>query len=169
VRSDHWVIFRQVTPLFPRRRFMLPSSPKSGGIASRPCCLQRYNNRVKDSSNVSAVMAPDLPNRMAPQEVKLWVHRRSLRSQGVHILRQVPNQRYIVGFARARRRLVIEVDGNQHGKALGLIGGATRDAILAGRACRVLGFFLKHGVDRMLPAVMETIFQALESRWESVE
>jgi very-short-patch-repair endonuclease len=78
---------------------------------------------------------------MAPQEVKLWVHRRPLRSQRFHILRQVPNQRYIVDFACARRRLVIKVDGNQHGKALGLIRGATPDAILAGRAFGVLRFF----------------------------
>jgi hypothetical protein len=52
---------------------------------------------------------------MTPQEVKLWVRLRELRQQGYHFLRQAPKGRYIVDFVCLKSRLIIEVDGAQHG------------------------------------------------------
>jgi very-short-patch-repair endonuclease len=57
-----------------------------------------------------------LRKAMTQQEVKLWVHLRSWRSErGIHFRRQVPKLGYILDFACLRARLVVEVDGGQHG------------------------------------------------------
>ena len=49
-------------------------------------------------------------------ERKLWWHlRRRLAVTGTHFRRQVRLGRYIVDFASHNARLVIEVDGGQHG------------------------------------------------------
>ena len=60
-------------------------------------------------------LARDLRKTMTRQEVKLWVRLRELRELGFHFRRQSPIARYIVDFECRRRRLVIEVDGMQHG------------------------------------------------------
>jgi very-short-patch-repair endonuclease len=117
---------------------------------------------------MSVTSARQLRKRMTPQEVKLWVHLRQLRPQGFHIRRQVPIGRFVADFACTSRRLVIEVDGNQHGEETGLAHDAARDAFLATRGFRVMRFS-NYDVDRILPAVMDTIFEALQNRWEPVD
>jgi len=52
---------------------------------------------------------------MTPQEVKLWVRLRQLRELGFHFCRQSPIPPYIVDFECRRWRLIVEVDGGQHG------------------------------------------------------
>ena len=114
-------------------------------------------------------MAPNLRKRMAPQEVKLWAHLRPLRSQGFHIPKQVPIQRNNVDFVWVRHRLVIEVDGNQHAGRWALFAAPHAMQFPLAGPPEYCVFFSKHGVDRILPAVMDTIFLAIESRFESVE
>ncbi len=56
--------------------------------------------------------------RSAPTEAeqKLWWHlRHRLSIQGTHFRRQVRIDRYIADFVCHAKRLVIEVDGSQHG------------------------------------------------------
>ncbi|GLS18024.1 hypothetical protein GCM10007874_10400 [Labrys miyagiensis] len=117
---------------------------------------------------MSVVQARRLRKKMTPQEVKLWKHLRQLRLQGYHLRRQISIGRFVADFACKRRRLVIEVDGNQHGYAKGLAHDATRDAFLEKLGYRVMRFS-NHDVDRSLPEVMDTIFHALETRWAREE
>jgi very-short-patch-repair endonuclease len=56
-----------------------------------------------------------LRKRLTPQEAKLWVKLRELKPLGFHFRRQAPIGRYIVDFASLKQRLIIEVDGGQHG------------------------------------------------------
>jgi very-short-patch-repair endonuclease len=60
-------------------------------------------------------VARKLRKTMTPQEVKLWVRLRELRALGHHFRRQSPLLTYIVDFECRRSRLVVEVDGTQHG------------------------------------------------------
>ncbi len=117
---------------------------------------------------MSVITARGLRKRMTAQEVKLWMHLRQLRPQGFYVRRQVPIGRFVVDFACLRRRLIIEVDGNQHGETAGLARDAIRDAALAKLGFRILRFS-NYDVDRALASVMDTIFEALRSRWEGEE
>jgi very-short-patch-repair endonuclease len=60
-------------------------------------------------------LARKLRKTMTPQEVKLWAHLRPLRDQGFKFRRQVPLRGYIVDFACFGARIIIEIDGSQHG------------------------------------------------------
>ena len=108
---------------------------------------------------MSVERARALRKRLTPQEAKLWTRLRELRPLGHHPRRQDPIGGFVVDFSFRRRRLVVEVDGGQHG------GGAdaARDLRLAALGYRVLRFW-NVDVDRNLEGVMETILIELESR-----
>lgn len=117
---------------------------------------------------MSIATARPLRKKLTLQEVKLWQQLRALRPQGFHIRRQVPIGRYVADFACLRRRLVVEVDGNQHAMPEGLARDGIRDAFLAERGFKVLRFS-SHDVDHALASVIDTIFEALRGRWEEEE
>jgi very-short-patch-repair endonuclease len=99
---------------------------------------------------------------MTPQEVKLWVRLRKFRSDGYHFRRQVPIDRFIVDFACFGSRLVIEVDGGQHGKETSLARDQQRDAHLISNGFNVLRFW-NSDVDQNLEGVLETIVRVLRA------
>jgi very-short-patch-repair endonuclease len=101
-----------------------------------------------------------LRKQLTPQEVKLWVKLRELKPLGYHFRRQAPIRNYIVDFASFRDRLVIEVDGGQHGMEDGARRDARRDAFLRGEAFRVLRFW-NFEVDQNLEGVMQVVLSAL--------
>ena len=107
-------------------------------------------------------LAQDLRETMPRQEVKLWVRLRELRALGFHFRRQSPIAHYIVDFECRRRRLVIEVDGMQHGFDRNRMQDSARDRMLNGRGDRVLRF-ANPDIDRNMEGVMETIRLALLS------
>ncbi len=49
-------------------------------------------------------------------ELKLWNEVRAHRLAGLGFRRQVPVAGYIVDFACSTKRLIVEVDGSQHGE-----------------------------------------------------
>jgi very-short-patch-repair endonuclease len=83
---------------------------------------------------------------MTPQEVKLWVQLKYLNRQGFHFRRQAPIDDYIVDFAEFGQRLIIEVDGSQHGFKKGEAADRVRDKHFVGAGFRVLRFW-NHEVD----------------------
>jgi very-short-patch-repair endonuclease len=103
-----------------------------------------------------------LRKRLTPQEVKLWVKLRELEAPGYHFRRQVPIGRYIVDFASFGARIVIEVDGGQHGMSDGLGSDHERDAFLRSHGFRVLRFW-NSDVDQNLSGVMESILGVLKT------
>jgi very-short-patch-repair endonuclease len=105
---------------------------------------------------MSVARARALRKTMTPQEVKLWSMLRQLRPQGFHFRRQVPLEGYVLDFVCFKYRVIVEVDGSQHGEDAGLRHDARRDAMFAANRFRTLRFW-NHEVDANLHGVVETI------------
>jgi very-short-patch-repair endonuclease len=107
-------------------------------------------------------VARKLRKTMTRQEVKLRVTLRELRTIGYHFRRQSPLANYIVDFECRRSRLVIEVDGDQHGYDEHRRRDEVRDRVLSELGYRVLRFG-NFEVDREFDGVLEAIRLALEA------
>ncbi len=59
-----------------------------------------------------------LRKNATPAERILWQELRLLKSEGRHFRRQVPIDQYITDFACHPAKLIIELDGGQHGVAI---------------------------------------------------
>jgi very-short-patch-repair endonuclease len=106
--------------------------------------------------------ARDLRRHMSEPEVLLWSRLRRLRDRGFHIRRQAPFLGYYLDFVCHSRRLVIEVDGSQHGRNVQSDHDAVRDRILQSRGYRVLRFWTGE-IQRDLGSVIDRIVQVLET------
>ena len=107
-------------------------------------------------------IARKLRKSMTRQEVKLWVRLRELRALGFHFRRQSPIAGFIVDFECRRSRVVIEVDGNQHGFDEHRERDAARDRSLNDLGYRVLRF-ANYDIDRNMDGVLEMIHRAVTS------
>jgi very-short-patch-repair endonuclease len=106
--------------------------------------------------------ARHLRKAMTRQEVKLWQRLRELRTLGHHFRRQSPLAPYVVDFEWRRSRVIVEVDGHQHGYDENRRRDDVRDKALAERGYRILRFS-NGDVDRELDGVMQAICLALAS------
>ncbi len=104
-----------------------------------------------------------LRNNMTPQEVKLWVQLKHLNQNGHHFRRQVPIAPFIVDFAEKSSRLVIEVDGSQHGEDAHQLKDSRRDSNLDKLGYRVLRFW-NIDVDTNMDGVIDTITNELNRK-----
>src|SRR5207247_1221340 len=104
-----------------------------------------------------------LRKSMTPQEVKLWVHLRSWRSRGFHFRRQAPRGGFILDFVCLRERLIIEVDGGQHGAGGRARADRMRDQSFAMRGFKVLRFW-NNDIDRNLEGVLDCIDRECRGR-----
>jgi very-short-patch-repair endonuclease len=104
--------------------------------------------------------ARSLRKRMTPQEVKLWVKLRQLRELGFHFRRQSPVLAFIVDFEGRRQRLIVEVDGGQHGRHENAAADAARDRALENAGYRILRFW-NNQIEREVEGVIETILAVL--------
>jgi len=92
------------------------------------------------TSNPIVERARTLRRDATPPERLLWGFLRTLREEGHHFRRQAPFRGYVLDFVCYARRLVVEVDGDQHGRAAQATHDAVRDAVLAGEGFRTLRF-----------------------------
>ncbi len=115
-------------------------------------------------------MANELGRRlrkiMTPQETKLWVRLRELKAQGLHFRRQVPREGYIVDFACLKSKLIVEIDGAQHGENIHMQRDGNRDAKLRAAGFAIFRFW-NNEVNENLDSVVETIYRAAEARRKS--
>ena len=72
--------------------------------------------------------------RMTDAEARLWLRLRKPGIEGLRFRRQVPIGPYIVDFFCPQHRLIVEVDGGQHGND----ADAARDAWLMAQGYRVV-------------------------------
>lgn len=94
-------------------------------------------------------------------ERKLWWHlRRRIALHGTYFRRQVRLGRYIVDFCCLKARLVVEVDGGQHGRDSIARYDAARSQELEGQGFTVLRFSNTQ-VLREIDTVIETIYAHL--------
>ncbi|MEJ1970472.1 MAG: endonuclease domain-containing protein [Rhizomicrobium sp.] len=93
-------------------------------------------------------------------ERMLWASLRLLKAQGFHFRRQSRVGSYIADFACKGSRLVVELDGAQHGEADSAAYDRVRTAYLESRGYRVLRFW-NDEVFRNREGVVESILRAL--------
>jgi very-short-patch-repair endonuclease len=107
-------------------------------------------------------LARALRKRLTPQEAKLCVGLRELKSLGYHFRRQAPVGPYIVDFMSFRSQLVIEADGGPHGMPEGARSDRVRDSFLHAQGFKILRFW-NSDIDQNLNGVMESILTALNT------
>jgi very-short-patch-repair endonuclease len=74
-------------------------------------------------------------------ELKLWNELRAHRLMGLPFRRQMPISGYIVDFACPSKKLIVEVDGSQHGSEAGAQGDSVRDGTLKSLGWTILRFW----------------------------
>jgi very-short-patch-repair endonuclease len=106
--------------------------------------------------------ARSLRKSMTPEEVKLWVQLKVLNGEGFHFRKQAPLDGYILDFAEFSQRLIVEVDGSQHGMPSGEGRDAVRDAHFQQAGFRILRFW-NRDINTSMDGVMTTILEALQA------
>ncbi len=101
--------------------------------------------------------ARELRKQMTPQETRLWLRLRALRPQGLHFRRQSPLKGYFLDFVCFERRLVVEIDGAQHGEDTQAAHDEKRDAVLREQGFMTLRFW-NSDVNADINSVIDTIF-----------
>ena len=115
----------------------------------------------KSASPTAKRYAPRLRRAMTDPERRLWWHLRArLPLEGTHFRRQVAVGSYVVDFVCLEHRLIVEVDGDQHGTDEALAYDKRRDAALARDGFRLLRFSNRE-VMIELDAVLDTVFAAI--------
>ncbi|WP_430913488.1 endonuclease domain-containing protein [Methylobacterium sp. sgz302541] len=112
-------------------------------------------------SHRAVANAKTLRRHLTDPERRLWWHlRRRVPVEGSHFRRQVPIDSYVADFCCLSAKLVVELDGDQHGLDRALIYDAKRTRTLAVHGFRVLRF---SNADVMtdIDTVLDTIFAAL--------
>jgi very-short-patch-repair endonuclease len=85
---------------------------------------------------------------------------------GTHFRRQVPIGPYVADFACMAARLIVEIDGSQHGSEAGMRKDATRTRWLEQEGYRVLRFW-NNEVTGNIKGVLEAIHAALYGSLDS--
>ena len=85
--------------------------------------------------------ARPLRARATDLERKVWYRLRGLKAVGFHFRRQAPFRSYILDFVEHSRRVVIELDGGQHGDAAHKVRDQIRDRMLTAEGYCVLRFW----------------------------
>ncbi|WP_335341056.1 endonuclease domain-containing protein [Rhodoplanes sp. Z2-YC6860] len=93
-------------------------------------------------------------------ETALWRELHKIETKGTHFRRQVPIGTYVADFACLASRLVIELDGSQHGEEPTKSQDDARTSWLEAEGYRVLRFW-NNDITNNLEGVLETIYAAL--------
>jgi very-short-patch-repair endonuclease len=92
----------------------------------------------------------------------LWAVLRDFKRGGLHFRRQSRIDSYIVDIACRKARLVVELDGSQHGEADAIAYDEERTAFLNRRGYRVIRFW-NHEVIKERARVVDAIAQFAHS------
>ena len=93
-------------------------------------------------------------------EYRLWFALRALKPLGFHFRRQAPIGNYIADFVCHRSKIVIEIDGSQHGEPENVNRDEKRTAYLNSRGYRVLRFWncdVMQGKEEVVAAVLRSL------------
>ncbi|EEE44223.2 Uncharacterized protein SADFL11_1510 [Roseibium alexandrii DFL-11] len=95
----------------------------------------------RDIPNKNRRNAKALRSNMTEAEKRLWRAIRAHRLEGISFRRQLPIAGYIVDFAAPQQRLIVELDGSQHGDQQYIEQDRQRDEALANAGWTVLRFW----------------------------
>ncbi len=107
-------------------------------------------------------LAKKLRENATEAERRLWAVLRETRYAGFHFRRQVAIGTYIVDFACHHARVVVELDGSQHGTAEAIAHDEERTAFLERRGYRVIRFG-NHEVFKERARVVDAIIHLAQS------
>jgi very-short-patch-repair endonuclease len=111
----------------------------------------------------SRAKAKTLRRIMTDAERRLWSALRGHRLTDLHFRRQVPFGSYVADFACHAARVIIEVDGGQHGAGEHVIADMLRDEWFASQGYLTLRFW-NHEVFKGLDIVRDTIYERCVER-----
>jgi very-short-patch-repair endonuclease len=117
--------------------------------ATRPCPVPLPFHRARN-----------LRRSQTDAESKLWSQLRAHRLRSFKFRRQFPIREFIVDFCCRERRIVIELDGGQHGEPEGAASDARRTLALEAWGYRVIRFW-NNEVLQNIDGVAEAIYEAL--------
>jgi very-short-patch-repair endonuclease len=100
--------------------------------------------------------ARKMRKQLTDAELKLWNELRAHRLMGLAFRRQMPIAGYIVDFACASKKLIVELDGSQHGEAENASADRIRTVKLQALGWTVLRFW-NDDVIRDIDAVCDHI------------
>jgi very-short-patch-repair endonuclease len=112
-------------------------------------------------NSMSRDFAKQLRQNMTPEEWKLWQLVKAKRLAGAKFRRQVPIGPYVADFVCVSARLIVELDGSQHGDRIEADAERTRH--LEARGYRVLRFW-NNDVMANLDGVIRSIELALRQK-----
>jgi very-short-patch-repair endonuclease len=115
---------------------------------------------TRDRSDPRTPHARRLRREATPFERKLWAALKQLELPQGHFRRQAPIGPYFADFAHHGLRVVVELDGAQHGLDQGVRRDAVRTAYLEAAGYRVIRFW-NNEIRENLDGVVETILAAL--------
>jgi very-short-patch-repair endonuclease len=114
----------------------------------------------KAPSDTARLMARRLRRQTTDAEKRLWRALRKFDLEGSHFRRQIPIGPYIADFGCMAARLLIEVDGSQHGDDRKRAYDAARTRWLAKEGYRVLRFW-NNDISNNMNGVLEAIYAAI--------
>jgi very-short-patch-repair endonuclease len=89
---------------------------------------------------VAEAFARKLRKNETNAEHILWQGLREFKQAGFHFRRQAPIGRYVADFVSHHAKLIVELDGDQHGEDRNVTYDAERTAYLSSRGYRVIRF-----------------------------
>ena len=111
-------------------------SPLEGEMAGRSeggCLVNHYPVAPANRRN-----ARSMRKAMTDAELRLWNELRAHRLMGLSFRRQMPIAGYIVDFACAQKKIIVEVDGSQHADS---VRDQQGDACLGSAGWTILRFW----------------------------
>lgn len=112
-------------------------------------------------TNIMSERARRLRREKTQAERKLWRELRELNRQGFHFRQQAPIGPLVADFADHTAKIIIEVDGGQHGEPKGMKADQARTRWLETNGYRVLRFWNNDVLVDTL-SVMDTIVRDVE-------
>ncbi len=101
-----------------------------------------------------------LRTKQTGAEIKLWRELRKLETAGTHFRRQVPIGTFVADFACLASRIIIELDGSQHGEEPNRTRDELRTKWLESEGYQVLRFWNNDLIEN-LGGVLEAVHTAL--------
>ena len=118
--------------------------------------MLRYKSQLKHN-------ARQLRKNMTDSERTLWSRLRGKHIFGAQFYRQKPIGDYIVDFYAPKTKMVIEIDGSQHGEQLHAENDRRRDMYLASVGLEVLRFNSREVLEET-DAVVEVIYRRMAEK-----
>ena len=112
--------------------------------------------------------ARNLRREQTDVERKLWSALRDRRVSGFKFRRQQPIGAYIADFVCFEAKLIVELDGSQHGASENSAAELARTKFLEGEGFRVLRFW-NHEVNQNFEGVLDATLRALTHQSPSPE